>query len=82
MHGVQFAFWRCKTIDLTEIDFEAIKPYLTKEKKSTIHNILVASEYFKNHIQYTALKSILDKVERMTEEEFAEYIIASDTFLL
>lgn len=60
------------SIDKNEWDI--LKIYLAKTQDGTVHNLMVAYQYFQKTKQENKLQALLKKVEKMSAAEFSEYI--------
>lgn len=57
-------------VSIDKNEFDILKIYLAQTKEGTVHNLMVAYQYFKETKQENKLQVLLKKVEKMSASEF------------
>lgn len=61
-------------VSIDKNEWDILKIYLAKTQDGTIHNLIVACQYFQETKQENKLQALLKKIEKMSAAEFSEYI--------
>lgn len=61
-------------IYINQSEWDVLKIYLAKTQQGTVHNLLIAHQYFQETKQEDMFRKLLEKVEKMSATEFSTYI--------